>query len=158
MKLYLLRHADTEDFATSGRDFDRNLLPSGRERAEKMGVYLNEKLSRKIAVYCSASNRTRETAAIVQSKFEYRNIQMKDELYHANQSQLLAFINQLEDHGPVLIIGHNEGITDLANYLTGENLYMNTCNFVCIDLNATNWQEVSRDSGQLVDNFRPELV
>ena len=158
MKLHLLRHSDTENFSSTGVDFDRNLTPEGKERAIKTGIYLNDKLSRKIAVYCSSSNRTRETAAIVQTQFEYRNIQMKDELYHANLSQLLLFVNQLEDQGPVLIIGHNDGITDLANYLTGENIHLSTCQYVCIELKATNWQEVSRDTGRLVDNFRPELI
>lgn len=158
MKLHLLRHSDTEDFAITGVDFDRNLTSSGRARAEKMGLYLNDQLSRKIAVYCSSSNRTRETAAIIQSTFGYRNIQHKDELYHANLSQLLKFVNQLEDHGPVLIIGHNEGITDLVNHLSGENTYLDTCNYVCIDLNVTNWKEVSGNLGQLVENYRPELI
>ncbi len=157
MRLHLLRHADTEDFALPG-DFERNLLPTGRERAQQTGIYLNEVLSRKIAVYCSSSNRTRETAAIIQTKFEFRNIHFSKELYHANLSQLLSFISNLEDQGPVLIIGHNDGITDLANFLTGENIHLNTCQYVSIELNAANWQEVSADLGRLVDNYRVELV
>ena len=158
MKIHLLRHADTENFSTSGEDYDRNLLPEGRDRALKMGAYLNDNLSRKIAVYWSSSNRTRETCAIVQSKFEFRNILFRDDLYHANLSQLMEFVNQLEDQGPVLIIGHNDGITDLLNHLTGENIHLSPCQYVSIELNATNWQEVSGGTGQLVDNYRPELI
>ena len=158
MKIHLLRHADTENFALTGVDSDRVLIPEGRERALQMGSFLNDHLSRKIAVYCSSSARTRETAALVQTKFEYRNIQMKDELYHANLSQLLDFIAQLENQDAILIIGHNDGITDLANHLTGDNIHMSTCQYVCIELTATNWQEVSADTGRFVDNYRPELV
>ena len=33
MKLYLLRHAKTEQAAPEGRDIDRNLLPKGRNQA-----------------------------------------------------------------------------------------------------------------------------
>lgn len=158
MKLHLLRHADTEDFALSGIDFDRNLLPTGRERARQTGIYLNEVLSRKMTVYCSSSNRTRETAAIIQTKFEFRNIHFSEALNHANLSQLLSFISTLEDQESALIIGHNDGITDLANFLTGENIHLSTCQYVSIELNITSWQEVSADLGRLVDNYRVELV
>jgi phosphohistidine phosphatase len=158
MKLHILRHADTESFLSSGHDIDRNLIPEGEERALKMGIYLNDQLSRKIAVYCSSSNRTRQTAALVQSKFEFRNIQFKEKLYHADLSYLMKFINELEDEGPVLIIGHNDGITNLVNHLTGENIHLSPCQFVSIELNATNWQEVSGDTGRLVANYQPELV
>ncbi|MDD2983086.1 MAG: histidine phosphatase family protein [Crocinitomicaceae bacterium] len=158
MKLHILRHADTESIISSGHDFDRILIPEGEKRAVKMGIYLNDQLSRKIAVYCSSSNRTRQTAALVQSKFEFRNIQFKKELYHASSTQLMNFINELEDDGPVLIIGHNEGISDLVSYLTGENMYLNPCQYVSIEFNATNWKEVSGHTGRLVANYRPELV
>ncbi len=158
MKLHILRHADTENFSFSGQDIDRSLLPEGRVRAEKMGIFLNEKLSRKIAVYTSPSVRTKETAEIIQSKFEFRNIQFKNELYHANLSQLLAFIEELPNQEPVLLIGHNDGISDLVHYLTGENIHLDTCQYVCIELNGVNWLEVSVDSGLLVDRFRPDLV
>ncbi len=158
MKLHILRHADTENYAISGNDIDRNLLPEGQARAEKMGIFVNEKLSRKIAVYCSSSNRTKETAAIIQSKFEFRNIQYFQELYHANLSQLLNFIEDLKDQDAAFLIGHNEGISDLVSYLTGENIHLNTCQFVTIELSATNWQEVSKDSGHLIENYRPESL
>lgn len=158
MKIHLLRHADTEGFANAGGDKERNLLPEGKERALKMGAYLNENLSRKIAVYCSTSTRTRQTAALVQSKFEFRNIQFKEELYNASSSQVLSFINGLEGHDDILIIGHNDGISDLANILTGEHIYLDTCQYACIELSSTNWQEVSADSGRLVDNYRAESI
>ena len=158
MKLHILRHADTENYAISGNDIDRNLLPEGQARAEKMGIFVNEKLSRKIAVYCSSSNRTKETAAIIQSKFEFRNIQYFQELYHANLSQLLNFIEDLKDQDAAFLIGHNEGISDLVSYLTRENIHLNTCQFVTIELSATNWQEVSKDSGHLIENYRPESL
>ena len=158
MKIHLLRHADTEGFTNAGGDKERNLLPEGKERALKMGAYLNENLSRKIAVYCSTSTRTRQTAALVQSKFEYRNIQFKEELYNASSSQIMNFVNGLEGHDAILIIGHNDGISDLTNLLTGDLIYLDTCQYVCIDLTATNWKEVSSDSGRLVDNYRPESI
>ena len=123
-----------------------------------MGMYLNDHLSRKIAVYCSTSVRTRETAALVQSKFEFRNIQFNEELYNARSSQVLNLINRLEGHDDILIIGHNDGLSDLVNYLSGENIYLDTCHYVCLELSATNWQEVSADSGRLVDNYRAESV
>lgn len=65
MRLYLLRHGDAEDYAPTGRDFDRRLTPEGieRMRAEAEGMRaLGLKFEK---IFASPLLRARETAEIV---------------------------------------------------------------------------------------------
>lgn len=157
MKLHLLRHAKTEDKAASGKDFDRELLPKGIAQAKEMGLYLNERLSRKITVHCSSSARTRETAALVQESFGFRDIRFSDKLYHASLHTLLDFIWSLDGGEDILLIGHNEGISDLASYFTDKFVSMKTCGYICISFEAGSWKETSRGTGKETDLFRPDI-
>lgn len=157
MKLHILRHAKTQAVAPSNKDFDRKLLPKGIAQANEMGHFLNEKLSRKITVHCSSSERTRQTASIVQSRFEFRDIRFSDRLYHADLNTLLDFIWSQEGKEDFLLIGHNEGISDLATYLTDKFISLKTCEYICIEFDADSWKEVSRGLGSEVDSFRPEI-
>jgi phosphohistidine phosphatase SixA len=46
MKLYLLRHAKTDQHSTTGKDFDRSLLPRGKHQSLLMAEHFtNENIS-----------------------------------------------------------------------------------------------------------------
>jgi phosphohistidine phosphatase len=158
MKLHILRHAKTQVIAPSQKDFDRVLLPKGIEQSKKMAVYLNEKLSRKITVYCSSSARTKETAKLLQENFEFRDLRLTDQLYHADLMSLLDFIWKLEGKEDILLIGHNDGISDLASYFTAEYIGLQTCGYCCIEFDSDAWKNTSKGLGRLVDSFRPRVV
>lgn len=157
MKLHLLRHAKTQAVAPSGRDFDRELLPKGIAQADEMGRFLNEKLSRKITVYCSSSARTKQTATLVQAHFEFRDIRFLDRLYHAELNTLLDFTWSVEGNDDILLIGHNEGISDLASYFTDKFISLKTCGYICIEFEGNSWKEASRGMGTETNSFRPEI-
>ena len=158
MKLHILRHAKTEVIGATQKDFDRALLPKGIEQAKRMGIYLNEKLSRKITVYCSTSARTQETAKIVQEKFEFRDLRLKENLYLADLQELLDFVWNLEGKEDVLLIGHNDGISELASYFTDNYIGLQTSGYCCIEFQAHQWKDTSRGTGRLLDSFRPKVV
>lgn len=157
MKLHILRHAKTQLITPSQKDFDRVLLPKGIEQSKRMGVYLNEKLSRKITVYCSTSARTQQTAKIVQEKFEFRDLRLTDQLYHADLMSLLDFIWKLEGKEDILLIGHNDGISDLASYFTDEYIGLQTAGYCCIEFDSETWKNTSKGLGRVVDSFRPKV-
>lgn len=158
MKLHLLRHAKTQVIQPNQSDFDRSLLPKGEEQARMIGIYLNEKLSRKITVFCSLSVRTRQTATIVQQYFEFRDIRFEQKLYLADLNAMLDFIWSLDQKEDILIIGHNEGISELASYFTDSYVGLQTAGYVCIEFDASSWKETSTGTGRLVDAFRPDVT
>ena len=157
MKLHILRHAKTEPIAASGNDFERKLLQKGIAQAEAMGTYLNEKLSRKLTVYASSSQRTTETTKLIQQNFAFRDVRYDPNLYLASLEYLLKFVWSHEENHDFMLIGHNDGLSELACYFTDEYIGLKTCGYCCIEFSTSSWLETASGLGRLVDAFRPEI-
>ena len=152
MIVHLLRHAKTEVSSNSGRDFDRRLAPKGHHQCSELQKIIHRHISLKTNVFCSAANRTKETAAIV---FEQsRSIEYFESLYLCDFSELLEFIWKQESDADMLIIGHNFGISELASYLLGKQVIMRTSGFISIDFEGFTAKEISYSNGVLISNYR----
>jgi len=121
MKLYLLRHAKTDPHSTTGKDFDRSLLPRGKRQSLLMAEHFtNENISPE-KILCSTAKRTKETTV--------KNL---------------------------LIIGHNDGISSLASYLTEEYVHLKTCELVVLDFHVDEWAALSAGTATIAHRYRPE--
>lgn len=65
MKLYIMRHAPAEDASMTGRDADRALTPSGRERTRAVAAALAEAKEEPYTILTSPLVRAVETAELV---------------------------------------------------------------------------------------------
>lgn len=155
MKLHLLRHAKTNQKSETGRDFDRKLLPKGTQQALQISDFL-EKLEN-FEVHCSSSMRTRQTYELVAPKIATANVHFWDDLYHASHLDLLHFINSLETGMDILLIGHNEGISDLASYLSDQFISLKTCGYICLEADISSWSELSQGQAKITESYRPEV-
>lgn len=155
MILHLLRHAKTEKYATSGKDFDRNLAEKGLRQIQYLKDYFaNEKIET-FSLFVSAANRTIQTAKGV---FPNSQPQVYTELYLASSKQLLMFVNSLETNEDIFLIGHNEGISEFASLLTGESVHLQTSGYVAIKFSCENSAEMSSQTGRIIKAFRPEIL
>ena len=71
-----------------------------------------------------------------------------------------AYIDALHDlsaeHVRVLIIGHNPGLEELVEMLTGEIHLMPTCSLVHVKLSVDKWSDIdNKIKGQLAEIWRP---
>jgi phosphohistidine phosphatase len=119
-QLIIFRHAKTEEKSSSGADFDRNLKEKGREDAKKMGLYFPQHFGQPELILCSTANRAMQTSAIYResSQFKGKLLELPG-LYHASASELLDIVlpyTQMYNH--IMLIGHNMGISQLANMLS----------------------------------------
>lgn len=151
MKLYLLRHAKTNQQSPTGNDFDRKLLPKGVAQCALMKDHL--KGLENIRIWCSSAQRTRQTLDLIDVKSKY--VSYFDDFYLCSKEAFLERIWDLEDADDLFIIGHNYGISELAGYLTDEYVELRTCEMICIEFDSINWSEVSRGLGTIVDRYRP---
>jgi|TARA_R110000737_G_scaffold2188_3_gene6177 phosphohistidine phosphatase len=155
MKLHLIRHAKTEQFSPTGKDFDRELM----ERGKKQGVELNQFLSNQdlkgALVFCSSSARTRETLSFLTDNFGPENIFFEKSFYLCSEKTYLDWLWQQNHNKDLVIIGHNFGISDLANYFLDESNEMRTAEYVCISFPFESWKETSRSTGSLYLRYRP---
>ena len=106
------------------------------------------------SVYCSSAIRTRETLAILQEEIIFSEITYLDDLYLASQASLLQFLWE-KDAEDIMIVGHNEGLSDLASYCMGSEIHLKTCSYIKINISALNWQEAFASKGQMLDFYRP---
>jgi phosphohistidine phosphatase len=153
MLLYLIRHASAKNSSVSGKDFDRCLTKEGIKQSKQLGVYLADSTFSFNEIYVSSSQRTRETAKYALDP--KMDVKYDDSLYLPNSKQLLKFINKLETGSNLLIVGHNEGISNLASYLTNQYIGLNTANAVIIEFECINSNEISGETGRVIDVFSP---
>lgn len=157
MNLYLIRHAKTEKTATSGNDFDRKLAEKGHLQAEKLNEFIAKFDFSNVDIWCSDAKRTKQTLSYIDTHFPSTNIEFKNELYLASSAEIKELIWNTESDKDLLIIGHNEGISDIASYFLGEDIHLKTATIIQISFEAKSRQEWSADLGRIQTIFRPQV-
>lgn len=155
MKLHLLRHAKTEERSSSGRDIDRKLLPKGIAQATELRSFLND--LRGLNLHCSTATRARQTLDILVEEREIGSVFFTEDLYLCSHLDLLHYLNGIEGQKDILLVGHNNGISDLATYLTGQFIDLKTCGYVCLEFKLDSWQEISKETATVLQVYRPEV-
>jgi phosphohistidine phosphatase len=156
MKLYLLRHAKTDPNSKTGNDFDRRLLPRGKSQSLLMADnFLNQNITPE-KILCSTAKRTQETFKYTLDSSKKLPVVFLDELYLCNAATYLNYICKETTIKELLIIGHNEGISTLASYLTEESIHLKTCELVVLEFQVDEWAGVSAGTANVTHRYRPE--
>jgi phosphohistidine phosphatase len=156
MKLYLLRHAKTDQHSTTGKDFDRSLLPRGNSQSLLMAKhFINENFIPE-KILCSSAKRTKETFQYISDSCREIPVEFLDELYLCDATTYLHYICKESTIENLLIIGHNDGISSLASYLTEEYIHLKTCELVVLEFEVEEWAAVSAGTANVTHRYRPE--
>jgi phosphohistidine phosphatase len=158
--LLVLRHAKSSWKFPDVSDHDRPLNQRGRRDAPRMGRLLKEKELIPDLVISSTAIRAKDTASAVAKHSGYKGKKVKFEsLYAAEPAAYLTVLRDLTDnYRQVLIVGHNPGVEELIETLTGEIHIIPTCTLAQIEFNIEKWSAISRertDRGRLVEILRP---
>jgi phosphohistidine phosphatase len=154
MKLHLLRHAKTNPHSPIGLDFDRELLPRGYEQIAELKTFLEAHPIEPKIVLCSSAMRTRQTLAEFQGLWSEASIQFIDELYLAEKEEILKLICAQNSSEEILVVGHNEGLSELAMNLARPRHLLKTCGFISIEFPFENSAYISQDTGRILAMFR----
>jgi phosphohistidine phosphatase len=120
--ILLLRHAKSAWDSVALSDHDRPLNRRGERSAAVMGDHLVAVGPRPDLILCSTAMRTRQTLAplVKALGLPAPPISLEKELYLASEDALLERLQALsEETQTVLLIGHNDGIGQLAGMLAG---------------------------------------
>jgi phosphohistidine phosphatase len=120
--LLLLRHAKSAWSDPRLEDHERPLNKRGERAAEAMADHVAGKAPRPDLILCSTAMRTRQTLAPLLKRLggPAPPIALEDGLYLAPEDVLLARLRAVaDDVSTVLLIGHNDGIGELAAALPG---------------------------------------
>lgn len=161
--LTLIRHAKSSWSDTSLNDFDRPLNKRGKRDAPMMGKLLTYLEFKPDLVICSAAKRAQTTWQLLSSEIRQSNdLESKTEknLYMASAEKLIALISQQPKTCQHLsLIGHNPGLTDLANSLSDGRLdNLATCGMVQIRFDAKCWTDAVNESGCLQTYISPKSL
>ncbi len=156
--LLLMRHAKSSWKQASLADRARPLNKRGKRDAPRMGELLRRQDLVPECIVSSAAQRARETAERLAEATGYDGeILYLNQLYAAEPSEYLAALRVVpEQVERVLLVGHNPGLEDLLELLTGEWQRLPTAAIAHLLVPADRWEYVRADgSAQLVHIWRP---
>ncbi len=161
MKILLLRHAKSSWKFPDLTDDDRPLNRRGKRDAPRMGRTLRERELVPDLVISSTATRAMDTASADAKHSGYKGKRIKFEsLYAAEPAAYLAVLREVADnYHRVLIVGHNPGVEELIEMLTGEIHIIPTCTLAQIEFDIEKWSTVRRrltDRGRLIEIFKPD--
>lgn len=151
-KLYIVRHAKSswDDFQIS--DFERPLNRRGLNDAPMMGKKLKELGLIPQQIISSSANRAITTARLLAENMDFTKSKIieKKELYLADPNAMMKVANLVKKEiDSLMLIGHNPGLTQLINKLSGENLFnLPTCAISGIQFEVDDWKEISAGLGR----------
>jgi phosphohistidine phosphatase len=119
-RLTLMRHANAQWKDPQISDFDRPLNRRGVSEAETMSRRLLELKLVPTIVLTSSAHRAQQTAGIVARELGVpaRKMRSDESLYLAPAADILHLVRTTGPRIPhLMIVGHNPGITELANLL-----------------------------------------
>jgi phosphohistidine phosphatase len=144
--LLLLRHAKSSHKDSNVDDHERPLNKRGKKDAPKMGRLLKDQNLLPDLLIASTARRCRKTAEHVIAASGYRGqTRFCGELYEAHASALLDFLAGIEgDAMRVMLIGHNPGLEELLESLTGTYTPLSTAALAQVDVDVDNWQSIAK--------------
>ncbi len=152
--LTLVRHAKSSWEDPGLRDRDRPLNRRGERDAPRMGKRIVEAGIRPSLIISSPAARAWATAKAVAKEIGYplEFLQREADLYLASVEDFLEIVNA-QDIGfnSLMLVGHNPGLTEFANYLS-PNLTDNvpTAGVVSVKIEQNDWNLYDRPATELV--------
>jgi phosphohistidine phosphatase len=152
--LTLVRHAKSSWRDTSLSDRQRPLNKRGERDAPKMGKRNAEHGIRPSLIISSPATRAWSTAKVVAAKISYpvEFLQREDGLYLASLDEILDVI-VAQDNGfnHLMVVGHNPGMTDVANFLSpGLTHNLPTAGVVSVQIEQDDWNLYERPKTELL--------
>lgn len=141
--LTLLRHAKSSWQDSSLQDRERPLNGRGQRDAPVMAERIKDAGIRPSLILSSPAVRAWTTAKAIAHEIGYPGefLQQENHLYHASVRSLLKVISE-QDTGfnNLMIVGHNPGLTDFANYLMPDLTdNIPTCGVVSFEIDSEDW-------------------
>jgi phosphohistidine phosphatase len=157
----LVRHAKSNWNDTALSDRDRTLNARGERDAPEMGQRIAAHGIRPSLIIASPAVRAWTTAKIIAKEISYpiEFLQRENGLYLASLNDLLDTV-MAQDNGfnNLMVVGHNPGLTNFANFLVPgicENL--STAGVVSVQIDREDWSLYEQPETELLAYDYPKL-
>ncbi len=152
--LYILRHAKSSWKFEELSDHDRPLSKRGRSDAPLMGQELAARGVKPTLIISSPAVRALSTATLAAKEMGYEpdDIVVDDRIYGAGKDELLKVVQQApDDVDSLMLVGHNEAISEFANTLAPEHIAsMPTAGVIALEFDCDKWTEISKENADML--------
>jgi len=142
--LFLLRHGKSE-WPEGIEDEERPLSRKGTDDLILLSEYLKQRKIKFDHVHVSSALRTRETFLVLKKKkVKVKDILFTAMLYEKSGEEMLQYVKEKDNNTDcVMLIGHNPGLEELAQMLTGNANFSKfpTSAFLQIEFDTDQWAE-----------------
>lgn len=152
--LTILRHAKSSWDHRGLPDYERPLSRRGEKNAPMMAARLTDAGIRPSLIMSSPAVRAWTTAKIVAREISYpvEFLQRENSLYLAGVERLLDLVAE-QDTGfnSIVVVGHNPGLTEFANYLLPDVTdNIPTCGMVSLNIDTDDWDLRQKKAAELI--------
>lgn len=153
-----MRHAKSSWDSPTLSDFDRPLNERGNHDAPMMAQRLKDYGFNPQLIIHSVAVRTTCTAQALHAKFPNAQMIGKYELYNASWQELERVVQHTDNqYDRLVLIGHNPGVSDFLDRLTGESLHMVTAAQALVDFYLETWSHIGLHTGVMTYYNFPKL-
>lgn len=153
LHLILVRHAKSSWDDPGLADFARPLNNRGMRDAPLMAARMKQKQITPALMITSPATRATTTCRIFAAALQYdeSQIESRPSLYHASASTILEVVAAIDNvSGPVLLFGHNPGLTYFVNDLVEADIdNIPTCGVVSCFLEIASWKDARWNCGHV---------
>lgn len=158
--LTLVRHAKSSWSDSRLSDRKRPLNKRGERDAPKMGKRIVDHGVRPSLILSSPATRAWMTAKIIAREISYplEFLQREDSLYLASLNEILDVIMQQDNEfNSLMVVGHNPGMTNVANFLSpGLTDNLPTAGVVAVQIDQEDWNLFEQPKTQLLVHDYPK--
>jgi len=153
--LVVVRHAKS-DWDAGVEDHDRPLNERGRRDAPALGEWLRDNVGEIGLVVCSSAARARQTWRLASAALEPAPpVRYEQRVYAAEPRALMSVLDEVaDDVGTTALVGHNPGVTELVEEVSGQAVELTTSAVAVVRWNGA-WADVWARRATLVAQATP---
>jgi phosphohistidine phosphatase len=159
--LLILRHAKSSWDDPKLADQDRPLNKRGKREAPRIGKLLREEDLLPDLILSSTARRARKTAEAVAEASGYSGeIEFSGAFYPGDPSDYIDTLQDAPDGCEcIMVVGHNPGLEELLETLTGESAHLTTAALAQVSLPILHWYELDGETeGKLLNLWRAKQL
>lgn len=153
--LLILRHAKSSWDNANLADHARPLNDRGKTDAPRMGRLLQTEDLIPDLIIASSAERALKTAELVALNCDYENdIKVTRRLYLAGPEDYLEVLQQVDNrYGRVMVVGHNPGMEELVEDLTGQSVRLPTAALAHVTFTLDDWRALTDEIPATLENL-----
>jgi phosphohistidine phosphatase len=158
-QLFIVRHAKSSWDSPELSDHDRPLNRRGKQDAPRMAQWLWEYGIIPDRIVSSTAKRARKTAEVIAQRCDIaERLELSRDLYFGDMESWTELLKGSDAEAAcVMLVGHNPGLEEFLEHLTGQYERLPTATMAHVELPAETWREFHIEAGvRLVMVQRPK--